>query len=41
LFDFLSNEEFNFAKSVKNWCANVEMMLPAVACAAFGGGPTL
>jgi hypothetical protein len=36
LNEFLSNDELKFAKSVKRWCENM-VMLPAVACAAFGG----
>jgi len=37
LFEFLSNEEFKFAKNVERLCADMVMMLPAVACAAEGG----
>ena len=38
LFEFLSNDEFKFAKMVKGLDADMGMMPPQGACAAFGGG---
>ena len=41
LFEFLSNDEFKFAKMVKGLDADMGMMPPQGACAAFGGGGDL
>jgi len=40
LFEFLSFKECKFAKSVERLCADMWMMRPNCACAAFGGGAT-
>lgn len=40
LFEFLSFDEFKFAKLVKGLDADLGMMRPQGACAAFGGGAT-
>jgi hypothetical protein len=40
LFEFLSFDEFKFVKMVKGLRADLGMMRPAGACAAFGGGAT-